>query len=153
MLRGAGGYSDGDHLTQGIFQVGGLLFEIESDVLWRPRYYLRGYDDRTFRGDRFVLGSAEYRFPLWYPERASMSGLLYWNHISMTLFGDVGDAWDEELRTMDLNYGAGAELNFHVGYWYGKFPFNVDVGVAHGFDEIYGETQVYFRMRTGSFKY
>jgi hypothetical protein len=138
---------------RGKFQLGGFLFKNEPNVFRRPKFYLRGYDDRTFRGDRFVLGSVEYRLPIWYPEHAALDGLLYWNHIGLTLFGDAGDAWEEDLRTLDLKYGVGAELNFHVGYWYGKIPFSFDIGVAHGFDEMYDTTQVYFRTRVRIFQY
>ena len=152
-LRGAGGYSQGDQLTQGTFQLGGYFFQVQSDVLSKPVFYLRGYDDRTFRGDRFVLGSAEYRFPLWYVEHSTLNGLLYWNNIAMTLFVDAGDAWDNETRDMKTNYGAGGELNLNVGYWYGKIPVKFDIGVAYGFDEVYGETRIYFRMRAETFSY
>ena len=152
-LRGAGGYADGDRLAQGIFQLGGFFFDVESDVLARTKFFFRGYGDRSFRGDRFVLGTAEYRLPLWQVERPSLGGLLYWNNISATLFFDSGHAWDNENEDLEMQYSAGAEIGLKAGYWYGKVPVKVDIGVAHGFDEDLGETQIYFQMRVNTFSY
>ena len=152
-LRGAGGYADGDPLEQGIFQLGGFFFDVESDVLSRTKFFFRGYGDRTFRGDRFLLGSAEYRLPFWQIEHSTLGGLLYWNSISGTLFFDSGHAWDHESEDLELQYSAGAEIGLNVGYWYGRVPVRCDIGVAHGFDEDLGETQIYFQMRVNTFSY
>jgi outer membrane protein assembly factor BamA len=147
-LRAAGGTSDGDTLTQGVFQLGGLFFEVQADLLNRPQYYLRGYERRQFRGDRFVLGTAEYRLPIWYVERSTLNGLLYWNSIAATAFVDAGHAWEDAIEDPDLKYGAGGELSLNVGYRYGQVPLSFDIGVAYGFDEDVGVTQVYFQLRT-----
>lgn len=152
-LRGAGGYADGDPLEQGIFQLGGFFFATESNVLARTKFFFRGYGDRTFRGDRFLLGSAEYRMPLWQAERSTLGGLLYWNSISGTLFLDSGHAWDHENEDVEMQYSAGAEIGLNVGYWYGRVPVRCTIGVAHGFDEDLGETQIYFQTEVNTFSY
>lgn len=143
-LRAAGGLSDDDHLTQGLYQLGGYFFEVPSDVLRRPKYYLRGYGSKEFRGDTFVLGSAEYRLPLWYVENTSWNGMIYWNSIAGKLFVDSGYAWNEGVEDMDLKYSVGGALNFNVGYRYGRIPLGIGIGFAQGLDKDVGISQIFF---------
>ncbi|MCP4397542.1 MAG: BamA/TamA family outer membrane protein [bacterium] len=146
-LRGAGGISDGDTLQQGLFQIGGYLLDFETELIYEPKFHLRGYESTAYSGDRFVLGTVEYRFPLWYVQKPTLNGLLFWNSIAGNLFVDAGHAWKEESAEMDLQYSVGGELNLNIAYRYGRMPLGLRVGVAHGFDEELGETQLYFKFR------
>jgi outer membrane protein assembly factor BamA len=81
---------------------------------------LRGYPDLSDRGRNFVLGNAEYRFPIrglkWKPFR------IVFNELQGLLFADVGDAWSEDwdignLRT-DLGLGiSGANIFSYFGLY------------------------------------
>ncbi len=146
LLRGAGGISNGDTLQQGIFQLGGFLFDFETELIYQPHFLLRGYSMNAFAGDRFVLGTAEYRFPLWYVQKSSWQGLMFWDHIAASLFMDAGYAWKNGTEDFDLKYSAGAEAALNIGYKYGRLPLGLHVGVAHGFDEDEGITHAYFRF-------
>ena len=75
---------------------------------------LRGYRDDQFRGDRMVLATVEYRFPIV-------------KKVQGALFTDWGGAWDTGLVPKKTNpsVGAGLALNTPIGplrfdYGYGK---------------------------------
>ena len=145
-LRGAGGLSDGDTLQQGMFQLGGFLVDFETELIYEPKFFLRGYPRNAFSGDHFVLGTAEYRFPIWYIQDSTLNGLLFWNSIAGGLFVDAGYAWEDVRQDVDMKYSVGGEFTLNIGYRYGRLPLGINVGVAHGFDEYEGTTQVYFRF-------
>ena len=146
-LRGAGGISDGDTLQQGLFQLGGFLFDFGTEAIYEPKFFLRGYQGNAFSGDRFVLGTTEYRLPLWYMQKPALNGLLFWNSVAAALFAEAGNAWKEDVQDVDLHYSVGAELDLDIAYRYGRMPLSLQAGVAHGFDEELGETQLYFKFR------
>ena len=72
---------------------------------------LRGYRDDQFRGNRMILGSLEYRFPLH-------------KRVQGALFADFGGVWDTGLRPRNLkgSYGIGLALNTPMG------PMRLDYG-------------------------
>ncbi|PIE36270.1 hypothetical protein CSA56_00860 [candidate division KSB3 bacterium] len=146
-LRGAGGISDGDTLQQGLFQIGGFLLDFETELIYEPHFYLRGYETNTFSGDRFLLGTAEYWFPIWYIQKSSWNGVMLWDSLAGSVFVEAGHAWRDATEERDLKYSIGGELALDLRYKYGRAPFGIDVGVAHGIDEDEGKTQVYFRLR------
>lgn len=93
-----GGYGRGDLTEFNKFRLGG-------------QGSLRGYRDDQFRGDRMILGSLEYRFPLY-------------KKIQGALFADWGGAWDTGLRPRNLkaSVGVGLSLNTPMG------PLRLDYG-------------------------
>ena len=145
-FKAAGGISDGDTLTQGVFQLGGSAFTMQSDLWYEPQFLLRGYEENSFAGDRVVLGSAEYRFPLWYPQHTIWDGRILVDSIAGTAFFEGGDAWDKD-DDMGAKYSAGAELKISLGLRYGQMPLILGLGFAHGFDDDDGESQVYFNLQ------
>ena len=66
-LRGSAGYANEDLPEAALFEVGG-----QNSV--------RGYRDGQFSGNKMLMGTVEYRFPLV-------------NKVQGALFTDVGDAW------------------------------------------------------------
>ena len=97
-FRGMYGYGRGDLTEFNKFRLGG-------------QGSLRGYRDDQFRGDRMILGSIEYRFPLA-------------KKIQGALFTDFGGVWDTGLRPRNLkgSIGFGISLNTPMG------PFRLDYG-------------------------
>lgn len=84
-FRMIAGYADGKMPEAGRFSVGG------ADNL-------RGYNDEEFQGDKMLLASAEYRFPV----AKKVQGVV---------FTDVGNAWDGEgYKLDDLKASAGVGL-------------------------------------------
>ncbi|GAK53394.1 WD40 domain protein beta Propeller [Candidatus Moduliflexus flocculans] len=144
-LRGAGGISDGDTLQQGLFQLGGYMWNFETQVIYEPTFYLRGYKENVFKGDRFALATAEYRLPLWYANRAIFSGLFFLESFAGSVFWEAGDAWKDATEDAELESSAGGDLS--ARFVYKRLHLQGHAGVAHGFDEDKGETQVYFKMR------
>ena len=97
-LRGMYGYGRGDLTEFNQFRLGG-------------QGSLRGYRDDQFRGDRMILGSLEYRFPLH-------------KKVQGALFADFGGVWDTGLRPRNLkgSVGFGIALNTPMG------PLRLDYG-------------------------
>ena len=97
-LRGMYGYGHGDMTEFNEFRLGG-------------QGSLRGYRDDQFRGDRMILGTLEYRFPLA-------------KKIQGALFTDWGSAWDGGLKPKNVkgSVGFGISLNTPFG------PLRLDYG-------------------------
>ena len=97
-LRGMVGYGRGDMTEFTKFRLGG-------------QGTLRGYRDDQFRGDRMILGTLEYRFPLA-------------KKIQGAIFTDWGSAWDSGLKPKNVkgSVGFGVALNTPMG------PLRLDYG-------------------------
>lgn len=97
-VRGMYGYGRGDLTEFNQFRLGG-------------QGSLRGYRDDQFRGNRLIVGSLEYRFPLY-------------KKIQGALFADFGGVWDTGLRPRNLkgSYGFGVSMNTPMG------PLRLDYG-------------------------
>lgn len=142
-LKTAGGLSEGETLAQGVFRLGGTSI---SSVLARSdqrRFHLRGYESNALLGDRFALGSLEYRLPLWYPQRGLSKGWLFFDSIVGAAFYDIGNAWDGETDWDEFKAGVGGELRINLGLQYNTLPVTLRIGYAEGLDDELGESQVY----------
>ena len=97
-IRGMVGYARGDMTEFNQFRLGG-------------QGSLRGYRDDQFRGNRMILGTIEYRFPLA-------------KKIQGAIFADFGSAWDTGFRPKNLkgSIGVGVALNTPMG------PLRLDYG-------------------------
>lgn len=97
-MRGMYGYGRGDLTEFNQFRLGG-------------QGTLRGYRDDQFRGERMILGSLEYRFPLA-------------KKIQGAIFTDWGGAWATGLRPENIkgSVGLGIALNTPMG------PLRFDYG-------------------------
>ncbi len=140
-LRAVGGASDGDTLEQGIFQLGGYWIESSATALDEQSFFLRGYENNALSGNRFALGSAEYRFPLWYPQRGIGKGWVFFDSFTGALFYDIGNAWDAETDIEDFKQGVGGELRINFGLQHGALPLTTRIGYAYGLDDDIGESQ------------
>lgn len=139
-LRAVGGISDGDTLNQGVFQLGGPGISSAIAQLDQQRYFLRGYDANALAGNRFALGSVEYRFPLWYPQRGVRQIWSFFDSLTAAVFYDAGNAWEKDLEWDEFKHGAGAEARLNVVIK-NALPVTFRLGYAHGFDDDLGESQ------------
>jgi len=97
-LRGMIGYGRGDMTEFNQFRLGG-------------QGSLRGYRDDQFRGNRMILGTLEYRFPLA-------------KKVQGAIFTDWGAAWNGGLKPKNFrgSVGIGVALNTPMG------PMRLDYG-------------------------
>jgi outer membrane protein insertion porin family len=144
-LKAAGGLIDGEIPVQGVFQAGGFLFDAPSTIPEEPQWYLRGYEENAFAGDRVIVGTVEYRMPFWSPQRTIWGGRFFIDSIIGSAFYETGDAWHSDAQDLDLKHGVGGELTLNVGAYYGKYPVSLSVGFARGLDAELGESQIYFK--------
>ena len=97
-IRTKGGIGFGDISEFNLYRIGG------QDTL-------RGYREDQFRGERMLLGTLEYRFPLF-------------SKVQGALFTDWGTAWDTGFKPDDFHgsAGVGVALNTPLG------PLRLDYG-------------------------
>ncbi|MBR1729942.1 MAG: BamA/TamA family outer membrane protein [Selenomonadaceae bacterium] len=97
-LRTKGGIGFGDMTEFNQYRIGG-------------QDSLRGYREDQFRGDRMILGTLEYRFPLF-------------SKVQGALFTDWGSAWDTGFKPDEFHgsIGIGVSLNTPLG------PLRLDYG-------------------------
>jgi Tol biopolymer transport system component len=139
------GAAAGDILPQRAFRVGGdppgdLLQGLDSEFL--P---LRGYRLNAFRGQRAVLASIEYRFPLANIERGVGNGPFFLRRLHGAAFFEGADAFDSGgPRLADFRTAAGVEtrLDADLGY---VLPITLRLVLARGFDQE-GEDQFYLSL-------
>jgi len=129
-----GGMSDGPP-QQGVFSLGGNPPGGIESALDNSALLLRGYPPDTFRGERAVLASLEYRFPLVEVGRGGVSAPFFLRRLHGALFVDAGEAWtDGGFRADGLHAGIGAEIRSDLFFSY-FLPLTVRVGLAAGFGE------------------
>ncbi len=102
---------------------------------------LRGFDIAQFIGNRLVLGTVEYRFPILTRLNTVLSGI-YIDSIYGALFVDMGDAWFEGQRGFKFNAGGGGELRFRVAVG-NRSTLGAYIGLARKITEV-GNNQFYF---------
>ena len=140
----SGGTGCGDFIPQGIYHLGGS-FGIRTMTL-RSRYFqLRGYPQNAFSGKHALLGTIEYRFPLFFVERGIHTWPVFWDGMSAALFAEAGHAWQKSsLQLTHFNYSAGAELQLNLSFLR-IMPTRFAFGFAKGFGER-GMKKWYFRI-------
>ena len=114
-------------------------------VLNVREFPLRGYTsgEPALTGHRARLGTVEWRVPLSDVDRHVMSPPVGLNRISMSLYFDIGAAWDSGAAP-DYHRGVGIELLSEVRFGY-LFGLRARAGVARGLDGP-GETKAYIRV-------
>lgn len=136
------GLATGETLPQRAFQLGGdtpgdLLAGIDQEAL--P---LRGYPVNALRGQRALLASLEYRFPLANIERGVGNGPFFFRRFHGATFVEAGDAFDSggiDLGDFRSAGGLEARLDLDAGYF---LPLTLRLVLAQGFSAD-GETQIY----------
>jgi outer membrane protein assembly factor BamA len=88
--------------------------------------------------------NAEYRFPLFSPQRGWRSLPLFLRHFRGSVFLDAAHAWSETFRAADVKTSAGASIGLDSAIGF-ALPLTAEITLARGFDEQ-GDTKVYFRF-------
>lgn len=113
-VRGTVGYANSDLPEASLFEVGG-----QNSV--------RGYRDGQFSGNKMVLGTVEYRFPIM-------------KKVQGAIFTDVGDAWSgkswdwnsiESDLTLHTGIGAGIQMETPIGALRLDYGWGEDGGRLH----------------------
>lgn len=114
-LRGSAGYANEDLPEAALFEVGG-----QNSV--------RGYRDGQFSGNKMLMGTMEYRFPLM-------------NKVQGALFTDIGDAWGgkswgpwssiEDDLTLHASAGIGLQMQTPIGALRLDYGWGEDGGRLH----------------------
>jgi hypothetical protein len=114
-------------------------------LLNQREFPLRGYSsgEAALTGHRARLGTIEWRFPLSDVDRHLMVPPVGLNRVSMSLFFDIGAAWDSG-ASPDYHRGVGIELlsELRFGYLSG---LRLRAGVAWGLDDP-GKTMGYLQI-------
>jgi hypothetical protein len=141
--RVAAGWEDANATGEfGIGGISGLGLGVVPGLGFgdQPRvFYVRGYDPNSEEGTRAVVGSVEYRLPLFIPARGFHLFPVFLGRTSLTVFGDAGEAWcpssplpaacspgDVQRHLME---SVGGELNFDATLQY-DIPYRFRVGLA-----------------------
>ncbi len=114
-------------------------------------YYLGGivgmkaYPFYAVGGNRVGWFNLTYRFPL-IKHIDTQIGMIYLDKIFMSVYGDLGDAWNGSFNNAQFKKGAGVEIRIHMDSYY-EFPTDLFFNAAYGFnrfsEEIRGETVTY----------
>ncbi|MDI3279902.1 MAG: hypothetical protein QJR13_00830 [Bacillota bacterium] len=120
-LRLLGGWSDEGGSS---FALGGFRDDPGTEA-----YALRGFPKDSAKGERFWLGSLEYRPELWRVERGSTGPGLFTEAVQGILFVDAGAAWRGDGGAPPPLVGAGLEARVKtVAAYY--LPLQLRLGVA-----------------------
>ena len=130
-------------------QLGGSFSEevagFDLPVLNQRGFPLRGYrsGEAVLTGHHALLGTAEWRTPLWDVDRHIMVPPLGLDRLSMSVFFDVGSAWNDgasqrTFKSAGLEFLAEVRAGYLLGLQY-------RAGVARGF-ELPGGTVAYLQI-------
>lgn len=130
-----GGIGIGDRQRRANYYLGGFRDRsIVQDLVDGPRYgagYLRGYPSAVDVGDSYLLGTLEYRFPIWEVERGIGSLPLFLSRVHGAVYGDLGDAFDGVFQPRRLRAGVGVEARAQIIIGY-KGLLYLRTGFARG---------------------
>jgi hypothetical protein len=143
-LRAGGGTTWGEERFSRSYAVGGYPDANLFDVVRTNNAVLRGYPDNAFTGRRYAAVNAEYRFPLFSPQRGWRSFPLFLRHFRGSVFLDAASAWSGDWRGEDVKAAAGASIGLDTAVGF-ALPVTAEVSLARGFEDE-GETKVYFRF-------
>jgi WD40-like Beta Propeller Repeat len=133
-LRGAAGVSTGDVDIRRNFHLGGALPNPSVIDLGRNAIsLLRGFGSDTFAGNHVALVNADYRWPLWRPQRGTGTWPVMLHTVHAAGFVDAGHTWTGAFRGSAVKTSVGAELSADVVAAY-FFRFTSTVGIAWGHD-------------------
>ncbi len=150
-LRAGGAVSGGSYPRNGAYYVGGYDIadnSLPSSVLsgvFNGSFVLRGYPPGVYSGSEYVLGNAEYRFPIAFPDHGISTLPLYLRRLDGNVFVDYGGAFDNlDLQAIrffhhgalidsdQLHASLGAELWFGLTFGY-VLDAQLRLGYAYGF--------------------
>jgi hypothetical protein len=144
-LHAGGGTSGGSFPGRGAFFIGGFVdlpvVDTVRNLLIQGGLTLRGYAPVAVSGRSYLLGNAEYRFPIVNIDRGDSTLPVFLNRITGAAFVDYGSAFDV-FREARFKTGIGAELWFDTTLGY-VAPFTFRIGYAHGLASL-GIDKLYF---------
>jgi hypothetical protein len=100
----------------------------------QDRMSLRGYPSGRFRGNRLLLGQAEYRFPLLFVDRGYSTLPVFVRDIGGALGVDAGGAFntfDPHAFDQTIHFGFASEAWFDVVFGY-RLSMRLIMGYAAG---------------------
>lgn len=146
-LRVSYGASKGDELLIRRLTLGGMNQGITPET--NESFPVRGYPQETASGDRAFNASAEYRFPLAYPENGPGNGIAFFDKFALTLFVDAGAAWENEqnFKDTEIKTSAGAEFHTQAAFFY-LAKLDIRFGLAARLDGDYDDSPatLYFAL-------
>lgn len=96
---------------------------------------MKSYPFYAVSGNEIGWLNLTYRMPL-FRNIDSKVGHIYIDKIFLSVYGDLGNAWNGKLPELDsFKKGAGAELRVAMNSYY-LFPTNFFVNASYGFDEV-----------------
>ena len=95
---------------------------------------MRGYPYYALGGGRLATAKLEYRFPL-IKKMDFRLAPLYFDKLYLSVFGDIGNAWDGETSFSDFKKDVGAELRLQTTSFY-IFPTSIFFSAAYGLDKF-----------------
>ncbi|MBI2570309.1 MAG: hypothetical protein HYV63_25180 [Candidatus Schekmanbacteria bacterium] len=128
--------SRGDAFFQRRFAIGGTLSQEGLLGMVEGGFPLRGYPEAVLRGDRAVVASFEYRFPIAVHEAGPDRFPLFLDRTHLGVFADAGVAWDGDFGDEDeskVKSSAGIEGKVNLVLGYG-IPMSLRLGVARRLD-------------------
>jgi hypothetical protein len=144
-LHSGAGTSGGSFPGRGAFYVGGFVdlpvVDTVRNLLIQGGITLRGYAPVAVAGRNYLLGNAEYRFPIVNIDRGDSTMPIFLNRITGAVFVDYGSAFDI-FRDARFKTGVGGELWFDTLLGY-VAPFTFRVGYAKGLASL-GIDKLYF---------
>ncbi len=139
------------------FQLGGSFSEDignplgqSADQIFNKRdYALRGYDDNLpgLRGNKMMLTSMEYRFPIYRLERGVTAPPIGLHQMHASVFVNGGDAWSSDADKGPTRWGAGFEYHWEFIFGYVGL-LDLRVGTATGFNAAGEDAQFYMTLGT-----
>ena len=101
---------------------------------------MRGYTYWSLEGQKVLMGSLVYRFPILREIGQSLFPL-YFDKLYGAVFVDVGRAWNSDrinFKARGFKRDVGAELRLDLLSWY-ALPTRVGISAAYGLDEAEGK--------------
>ncbi|MCZ7585708.1 MAG: hypothetical protein M5R36_21575 [Deltaproteobacteria bacterium] len=138
-LQLKGAFAQGDDLYRTPVRVGGFVQEDLTAQTSTNSFALRGYESGALLGERAVVGSADYRTPIWYQQRGLGTWPIFFDTLSASIFADAAKVWSGELDLEDPgriweSYGLELYQSLGVGYYFG-FTLRYAFAFTPGFDD------------------
>ncbi|RME05802.1 MAG: hypothetical protein D6812_02550, partial [Deltaproteobacteria bacterium] len=125
------------------FYLGGALGESYFFPGASTIHVLRGYPDFIFSGQRMLVASVEYRFPLVSVARGYRLYPFFLDRIHALLFTDYGNAFDTLSELPNFHLGLGGEVKADLLLGYG-FPLTLRLGAASALGDPEGEAFTFY---------
>jgi len=152
-LRLGGAISGGSYAARSVYFVGGYDLE-RNDVVdllfggaYEGSFVLRGYQPSSYAGSAYLLGTVEYRAPVWVPNWGPSTLPIFFRRLDVAGFVDYGGAFDEIdfertrfFYSGMLAYQPALHASTGIEAWLGltiahRLDTSFRLGWAYGFDE------------------